>query len=61
MNLLKKLRLEVAVNDDFLKPTVDAVIEGARTGEEGDGVVFVSELANCIRIRTGEAGGAAVG
>ncbi len=61
VNLLKKLRIEVAVNDDFVKPTIDAIIKGAKTGNIGDGKIFVVELAECIRIRTGEVGMAAIG
>ena len=61
INLLKKVRLEIAVNDDFVKPTVDAVIKGARSGNIGDGKIFVLELKECIRIRTGETGHDAIG
>jgi nitrogen regulatory protein P-II 2 len=61
VNLLKKLRLEIAVNDAFVQPTVDAIIEGARTGTIGDGKIFVMDLADCIRIRTGEKGHDAIG
>jgi len=61
VNLLKKVRLEVAVNEDFVKPTVDAIIKGARTGEIGDGKIFIVDLVECIRIRTGETGGEAIG
>ena len=61
VNLLKKVRLEIAVNEDFVQPTVEAIVEGARTGEIGDGKIFVLELADCIRIRTGESGGSAIG
>jgi nitrogen regulatory protein P-II 2 len=61
VNLLKKLRMEVAVNDDFVQPTIDAIIKGARTGKIGDGKIFVLELADCIRIRTGEKGKEAIG
>ena len=61
INLLKKTRLEIAVNDDFVKPTVDAIIAGARTGNIGDGKIFVVDMAECIRIRTGEAGSEAIG
>lgn len=60
-NLLKKVRLEIAVNDDYVKPTVDAIIKGARTGEIGDGKIFVVELVQAIRIRTGESGSEAIG
>ena len=61
VNLLKKVRLEIAVNEDFVQPTIDAIIKGARTGEIGDGKIFVVELPECIRIRTGETGSAAIG
>lgn len=61
VNLLKKVRLEIAVNQDFVKPTVDAIIKGARTGNIGDGKIFVLDLPECIRIRTGERGGNAIG
>ncbi|MFH1732222.1 MAG: P-II family nitrogen regulator [Planctomycetota bacterium] len=61
VNLLKKVRLEVAVNEDFVQPTVDAIINGARTGKIGDGKLFIVDLAECIRIRTGETGGVAIG
>jgi nitrogen regulatory protein P-II 2 len=61
VNLLKKLRLEIAVNDDYVKATVDAIIDGARTGKIGDGKIFVTELSECIRIRTGETGKEAIG
>lgn len=61
VNLLKKVRMEVAVNDDFVQPTIDAIIKGARTGKIGDGKIFVLELADCIRIRTGEKGKEAIG
>ncbi len=61
VNLLKKLRIEIAVNKEFVKPTVDAIIEGARTGNIGDGKIFVIPLEDCYRIRTGETGNDAVG
>ena len=54
VNLLKKIRIEIGVNDSFVQPTVDAIIKGARTGEIGDGKIFVIPLDDCIRIRTGE-------
>jgi nitrogen regulatory protein P-II 1 len=60
-SLLKKVKLEVAVNDEFVKPTVDAILAGARTGQIGDGKIFVLDLAECYRIRTGETGGVAIG
>lgn len=61
VNLLKKVRLEIAVNDDFLERTVQAIIKGARTGQIGDGKIFILELPECIRIRTGETGSVAIG
>ena len=61
VNLLKKIRLEIAVNADFVKSTVDAIIKGARTGEIGDGKIFILNLEECIRIRTGETGQEAIG
>ena len=61
VNLLKKVRLEIAVNDGFVEPTVEAIIKGARTGTIGDGKIFVLDLPDCIRIRTGERGGEAIG
>ena len=61
VNLLKKVRLEIGVNDDFVDTTVNAIIKGARTGEIGDGKIFVLDLPECIRIRTGERGSEAIG
>jgi nitrogen regulatory protein P-II 1 len=61
VNLLKKIRLEIAVNDGFVKPTIDAIIKGARTGSIGDGKIFVLPLEDCIRIRTGEIASDAIG
>ena len=60
-NLLRKIRLEIAVNDNFVEPTINAIITGAQTGETGDGKIFVLPLQECIRIRTGERGGVAIG
>lgn len=61
VRLLNKVRFEIAVNDEFLDRTREAIIKGARTGNFGDGVIFVVELAQCYRIRTGEEGSPAVG
>jgi nitrogen regulatory protein P-II 1 len=61
VNLLKKVRLEIAVNEGFIEPTIDAVIKGARTGNIGDGKIFVIDLPDCVRIRTGERGEEAIG
>jgi nitrogen regulatory protein P-II 2 len=60
-NLLKKVRLEIAVNDNFVEPTIAAIVKGARTGETGDGKIFVTALERCVRIRTGEEGHEAIG
>jgi len=61
VNLLKKVRLEIAVNEGFVKPTIDAIIKGAKTGKIGDGKIFVLDLGKCIRIRTREEGNEAIG
>ena len=61
INLLKKVRLEIAVNADFVEPTVKAIIKGAKTGNIGDGKIFILDLPQCIRIRTGERGNEAIG
>jgi nitrogen regulatory protein P-II 2 len=61
VNLLKKVRLEIAVNESFVEKTIQAIIEGARTGQIGDGKIFIVELPECVRIRTGERGGEAIG
>jgi len=61
VNLLKKVRLEIAVNDNFVQPTIEAIVKGARTGRIGDGKILVLDLPECIRIRTGETGGEAIG
>jgi len=63
VNLLRKVQLQIAVNDQFVEPTVNAIIKGGRTGasgEIGDGKIFVLPLDDCIRIRTGERGGEAI-
>jgi nitrogen regulatory protein P-II 2 len=60
-NLLRKIRLEIVVNDTFVTPTIDAIMKGGRTGELGDGKIFVVDLEQCFRIRTGEQGGEAIG
>ena len=61
VNLLKKVRIELAVNDDYLDKTIDAIVNGARTGTIGDGKIFVTNLEDCIRIRTGDRGNDAIG
>lgn len=60
-NLLRKIRLEIAVNEHFVEPTINAIMKGGRTGAIGDGKIFVLDLPDCIRIRTGERGGEAIG
>jgi nitrogen regulatory protein P-II 2 len=60
-SLLKKIKLEIAVNEDFVEPTIQAIITGARTGDIGDGKIFIFDLPEVIRIRTGEKGGKAIG
>jgi nitrogen regulatory protein P-II 2 len=60
-NLLRKIRLEIAVNEAFVEPTINAIIKGAQTGNIGDGKIFVLDLTECIRIRTEERGGEAIG
>ena len=60
-NLLRKVRLEIAVNEDFVEPTIKAIVKGGQTGEMGDGKIFVLDLVECVRIRTEERGGAAIG
>lgn len=61
VNLLKKIRLEIAVNEDYVEPTIQAIIQGARTGKIGDGKIFVVPMERCVRIRTGEEGREAIG
>ncbi len=61
VNLLKKVRLEIGVNDDFVGAAQEAIIKGARTGEIGDGVMFLLPVEEAIRIRTGEQGPPAMG
>ncbi len=61
VNLLKKVRLEIGVNEDFVDKTIDAIITGAKTGQIGDGKIFVIDLPECIRIRTGDRGNKAIG
>ena len=63
VSLLRKVQLQIAVNDEFVEPTIKAIIAGGRTGEKGeigDGKIFVLPLEDCIRIRTGERGREAI-
>ena len=61
INLLKKVRIEIAVNDDFAQLTIDAISSASHSGKIGDGKIFVTSLEQCVRIRTGEEGEPAVG
>mgnify|MGYP000894759051 CR=1 FL=1 len=61
VNLLKKVRLEIGVNDNFVQSAIDAITKGARTGQIGDGVLFVLPVEQAMRIRTGESGPPAMG
>lgn len=60
-NLLRKIRLEIAVNDNFVEPAIKAIIKGAKTGNTGDGKIFILDLEDCVRIRTEEKGPLAIG
>lgn len=60
-NLLRKIRLEIAVNDNYLDRAVKAIVKGAKTGEIGDGKIFILGLEECVRIRTEERGTVAIG
>ncbi|OGR89642.1 MAG: transcriptional regulator [Elusimicrobia bacterium RIFCSPLOWO2_01_FULL_59_12] len=60
-SLLRKVKIETAVNEDYVKPAIEAITKGARTGNIGDGKIFVLDLDECVRIRTGESGKVAIG
>jgi nitrogen regulatory protein P-II 1 len=60
MGLSEKIRFEIAVSEEFVEPTVAAICDGAKTGELGDGKVFVVPLERVVRIRTGETDNVAV-
>ena len=60
-NLLRKVQILIAVNDNFVEPTIKAIVKGGQTGEIGDGKIFVLPLEECIRIRTEEHGSEAIG
>ena len=59
--LLNKVRLDIAVNDDFVEPAIKAINKGAHTGDVGDGKIFILELAECVRISSAERGHTAIG
>lgn len=61
VNLLKKVRIDIAVNDEYVQNCIDAIVKGAWTGNIGDGKIFVTALEQCIRIRTSETGPVAIG
>jgi len=63
ISLVRKVQLQIAVNEDFVEPTIDAILKGGRTGDAGqigDGKIFVVPMDDCIRIRTGERGEEAI-
>ncbi len=60
-SLLKKVKLEIGVNDEFVRTAVNAIMESGRTGQIGDGKIFVMDMQECFRIRTGETGTVAIG
>jgi len=59
--LLNKIRLDIAVNDEFMEPAITAITKGAHTGSVGDGKIFVVDLAECVRISSAERGSKAIG
>lgn len=61
IKLIKKVRLDILVNDNFVDITIDAIIKAANTGNIGDGKIWITPVEDCIRIRTGEKGKSAVG
>ena len=61
IRLLSKVKLEIAVNEDFVERTVEAILKIARTGRIGDGKIFILPMEECYRIRTGESGNEAIG
>jgi nitrogen regulatory protein P-II 1 len=60
VDFLPKIKIEVVVADDQLEPALESIVGAARTGRIGDGKIFVSEITDVLRIRTGETGAAAV-
>ena len=60
-NLLRKIKIEIAVNDSYLEPAINAIMKAAPEGEIGDGKIFIFDLAECIRIRIGERSNEAIG
>ena len=60
-SLLRKTKLEIAVNDEYVETTIQAILTSTGTGQTGDGKIFVLDLDECVRIRTSERGGVAIG
>ena len=60
-SLLRKTKLEIAVNEDFVETTIEAILKSTSTGKTGDGKIFVIDLKECVRIRTKERGNVAIG
>ena len=63
LNLRRKVQLQIAVNEEFVEPTIEAISKGGKTGEQGeigDGKIFVLPMDDCVRIRTGERGPTAI-
>jgi nitrogen regulatory protein P-II 1 len=60
-SLLKKVKLEIGVNDDYVQNAIDAIVGGAQSGQIGDGKIFVVDLSECVRISSGETGDTAIG
>jgi nitrogen regulatory protein P-II 2 len=59
-NLVEKLKLTLGVNEAYVEKAIGAILRGARTGQVGDGKIFIGPLDDCVRIRTGERGGSAI-
>jgi len=59
-SLVEKLKLTLGVNEAYVEKAVEAIVRGARTGQVGDGKIFITRLEECVRIRTGERGGSAI-
>lgn len=61
VGLLKKTKVEIAVNEEFVEPAIEAITKGAYSGNPGDGKIFVINLGDVVRIGTGERGSVAIG
>jgi nitrogen regulatory protein P-II 1 len=61
INLIEKVRIEIAVNDEFVDETVKTIVKAAKSGTIGDGKIFIMPMEECIRIRTDETGEDAIG